>query len=101
MVDKTVCLDLDVRLSELDEANAITVEGQRCPGLLVHAAVTASTKSKLGQVLVFFALPETRVVEQEPVAPVAEKKAKEPETDAEKIYEEVQTLVLVRPQLVE
>ena len=101
VVDNTVSLDLDVRLSELDEANAIMVEGQKLPALLVHAAVTASTKSKLGQVLVFFAATETRVVEPEPVAPVAEKKAKEPETAAEKIYEEVQTLILVRPQLAE
>jgi Flp pilus assembly secretin CpaC len=93
VVDKTISLDLRVSVSEIDKENSLAAE-QKIPALRVLTDVGATTKSKLGQVLVFFGPRQHRTVEERPSTATATK----PEPNAQKACEEEQTLVLIRPQ---
>jgi Flp pilus assembly secretin CpaC len=98
LVDGLICLDLHVRLSEIDSANGITVDGQTIPGLQVLCDTQARMRLKHGQVLLLCGSISSRIV-RESRSP-EEGHDKTP-ADAKEVYEEVETLIAVRPKLAE
>ena len=97
LVDKAICLDLRVRLSELDSANGITVDGLTIPALQVLCDMDTRTRLKHGQVLLSWG--SSRSVRKTDSPEKGHHQT--PGAQATETYEEEVTLIAVRPQLTE
>jgi Flp pilus assembly secretin CpaC len=85
-------LEVRVRVGEIDPSRSVEVQGQTCPGLKVRE-VDTGVEMAPGQTLILSGLVEKRVAEP------AERTAQAGEADA--VEEEVELLVLVRPEIVD
>lgn len=95
--DERIRLEIRPRISELDEASAVEIDGHRIPGLRVRE-VTTGCELENGQSLVLAGLIQQRkVADKAPPSNLAtdeEEPAKEPQT------ERVELIVVVTPHLV-
>ena len=85
-------LEVRARVGQIDPSRTIEVQGQTCPGLNVRE-VDTGVEMAAGQTLILGGLVEKRAVEP------SEQTAQAGEADA--VEEEVELLVLVRPEVVD
>ena len=95
-------LEFRTRVGEIDPSRTVEVEGQSCPGLNVRE-IDTGVELNAGQTLIIGGLVQSRAAE--PVAEAAEESHASPAELADEktgtAAEEIELLVLVRPEIVE
>jgi Flp pilus assembly secretin CpaC len=99
--DQTIQLTCRIELSQLDTANSVAVAGETVPALRM-VRVNTATRCRSGQTVVLRGLRQQRSVSSAPVASGASAGTAPKANDkAEAGVEEIETLVLLTPEIVE